>query len=373
MSGPSYDQLWNSLPQPVLLLCPENRILDANATAQTFLSMSLSTLQGTPIARHAGASSAVMDLLSQSRQGHVSLAQYNVELYWPEHPPRVVDLHAAPVSEGQGEVVLIIHPRAMAERMDRSLTFRSAARSVAGMAQMLGHEIKNPLAGISGAAQLLAMSLPDQEQELTDLIREEADRIRTLVDRVEQFGDIRPLHRKPVNVHDILQRAKLSASAGFARHVRFVEEYDPSLPPTAGDADQLMQVLLNLIKNASEATPEVGGLVTLRTAYRPGVKLALPGGRRESLPLQISISDNGRGVPEEIKRDIFEPFVSSKSGGSGLGLALVSKIVADHGGVVECESDPGWTTFRLRLPVWGAAVSKADMDDDEPTLAQGGR
>ncbi|MEM9049683.1 MAG: ATP-binding protein [Pseudomonadota bacterium] len=374
MTASSYEQLWNSLPQPALLLCPLNRILDANAAAQTFLSMSLSTMQGTLIERHAGASSAVMELLSQSRQGHVSLAQYNVELYWPEHPPRLVDLHAAPVPEGAGEVVLSIQPRAMAEQMDRSLTFRSAARSVAGMAQMLGHEIKNPLAGISGAAQLLAMSLPDQEQELTDLIREEADRIRTLVERVEQFGDIRPLHRTPVNVHDILQRAKLSASAGFARHVRFVEEYDPSLPPTAGDADQLMQVLLNLIKNAAEATPEVGGLVTLRTAYRPGVKLALPGGRRESLPLQVSVSDNGRGVPEEIKRDIFEPFVSSKSGGSGLGLALVSKIVADHGGVVECESDPGWTTFRLRLPVWGAAVAGvASADDNAPKLAQGGR
>ncbi|MEM9197207.1 MAG: ATP-binding protein [Pseudomonadota bacterium] len=366
MTTPSYEQLWNTLPQPALLLDNESCILDVNSAAQTFLSMGFSTLHGAPIERFVGASSAVMEILSQARQGHLSLAQYNVELYWPEHPPRVIDLHAAPVPDGNGEILLTIQPRAMAEQMDRSLTFRSAARSVAGMAQMLGHEIKNPLAGISGAAQLLAMSLPDQEQELTDLIREESDRIRTLVERVEQFGDIRPLHRKPVNIHDILHRAKLSAHAGFARHVRFVEEYDPSLPPTAGDGDQLMQVILNLIKNAAEATPEVGGLVTLRTAYRPGVKLALPGGRRESLPLQVSISDNGRGVPSEIKRDIFEPFVSSKSGGSGLGLALVSKIVADHGGVVECESDPGWTTFRLRLPVWDASEAVAEEDEAQP-------
>jgi two-component system nitrogen regulation sensor histidine kinase GlnL len=236
--------------------------------------------------------------------------------------------------------------------MARSLTHRGAARSVPGMAAMLAHEIKNPLAGISGAAQLLAMQLGDAETELTDLIREEAERINKLLDKVELFGDSRPVTRDPVNIHDVLDRARLSAASGFASHVRFVDDYDPSLPPTPGDADQLMQVFLNLLKNAAEATPQVGGLISIRTSFRPGIRMATPNGGMESLPLQVSISDNGSGVPEAIKRDLFEPFVSSKATGSGLGLAMVSKIVADHGGVVECESDPGWTTFKVLLPVW---------------------
>lgn len=348
---PDYELLWHALPQPAMLVDAAGRIADLNAAAEAFLSVGIGAARRRSLERYAGETSALMELVAQARKGPVSLAQYDVELAWADQPPRCVDLHAAPAGEG-GDVLVLIRPRAMAEKMDRSLSHRSAARSVVGMAAMLAHEIKNPLAGISGAAQLLAMSLPDRDQELTDLIREEAARIQGLLARVEQFGDIRPAARKPVNIHDVLTRAKLAAKAGYAAHVRFVEEFDPSLPPTAGDADQLMQVLVNLIKNAAEATPRVGGIITLRTSFRPGVKLALPGGRRESLPLQVTVSDNGHGVPEDIKRDIFEPFVTSKATGSGLGLALVSKIIADHGGVVECESDPGWTTFRLLLPVW---------------------
>jgi two-component system nitrogen regulation sensor histidine kinase GlnL len=345
-------QLWNASPLPAMVIDGENRIADLNAAAETYFSLSAGAARGRQLARYAGEGGMLLELVAQVRRGVESLAQYNVDLAWADQPPRRADLHAAPVDEASGEVLLIVQPRSIAEKMDRSLTHRSAARSVVGMAAMLAHEIKNPLAGISGAAQLLAMSLPDQDQELTDLIREEAERIQKLLERVEQFGDIRPARREPVNIHDVLTRAKLSAKSGFAQHCRFIEEFDPSLPPTPGDPDQLMQVLLNLIKNAAEATPRVGGIITLRTSFLPGVKLSLPGGRRESLPLLVTISDNGSGVPAEIKADIFEPFVTSKVTGSGLGLALVSKIVADHGGIVECESEPGWTTFRLLLPIW---------------------
>jgi two-component system nitrogen regulation sensor histidine kinase GlnL len=223
------------------------------------------------------------------------------------------------------------------------------------MAAMLAHEIRNPLAGISGAAQLLEMSLGDGERELTQLIQEEAARIGKLVDRVEAFGDLRPAQRRPLNIHDVLDRAKRAAQAGFAAHARFTEDYDPSLPPASGDPDQLLQVFQNLLKNAAEAIPRVGGVIAIGTAYRPGVKLVRPGGSTESLPLQITISDNGPGIPESLIRDVFEPFVSSKVNGTGLGLSLVSKVISDHGGVVDCESRPGRTRFRVRLPVWRAA------------------
>ncbi|WP_339949795.1 ATP-binding protein [uncultured Albimonas sp.] len=350
--------IWNAVPFAALVLDPEDRVEDANSAAEVFFGLSARSLTGRSLHGMFGPASRVADLVEQVRHGSVSLAEHQMELSAIDRAPRVVDLYVSLVSDDAGQVLVMIQPQTIAEKMDRSLSHRAAARSVTGMAAMLAHEIKNPLAGISGAAQLLAMQLGDEETELTDLIREEAERIASLLNKVELFGDSRPAPREPVNIHDVLDRAKRSAAAGFARHVRFVEEYDPSLPPTAGDPDLLMQVFQNLLKNAAEATPQVGGMITIRTSYRPGIRMAVAGGGTESLPLQVTISDNGSGVPDQLKRDIFEPFVTSKATGSGLGLAMVSKLVADHGGVIECESDPGWTTFRVLLPVWSDPAAK---------------
>ena len=346
------EAVWNAFPYPTFVIDAEGAILASNTAAEVFSLVSRKGLRGKLLSRYLGEDSAIMDLVRQVWRTDVSVAQHGVDVAWHDQQPRMADVHAAPLHEVPGQVLLQIHPRGMADKMDRSLSHRSAARSVTGMAAMLAHEIKNPLAGISGAAQLLEMGLSEEDQELTMLIREETVRIEKLLERVEQFGDIRPTAKAPVNIHDVIARARLSAEAGFAKHVRFVETYDPSLPSTVGDADQLIQVLMNLIKNAAEATPSVGGQITLRTAYRPGVTIALPGGGRESLPLEVTVSDNGCGVPTDLRADLFEPFVSSKAAGSGLGLALASKVMADHGGVVEYQSDPGWTTFRLMLPIW---------------------
>lgn len=351
MTGRDYELIWNSLPQPAILAAPDGAILAVNGAAEAFLEASARSLTGRNLFAMLGEGSRIADLLRQTAGSGNYLAEYNVEFPWPRLPARLVDLQAAPLEDQSGAILVTVAPRAIAETIDRSMTHRSAARSVAGMAGMIAHEVKNPLAGISGAAQLLEMGLDEEDRELTRLIREEAERIGALIARVEAFGEIGPPRRGAVNIHDVLDRARLSAEAGFARHVRFATDYDPSLPAVAGDADQLMQVMQNLLKNAAEALPDTGGTITLGTAYRPGMKIAAPGGARESLPLEVSIVDNGPGVPEELRRDIFEPFVSSKSSGSGLGLALVSKIVADHGGIISCESEPGWTRFRLSLPV----------------------
>ncbi|MEL6584414.1 MAG: ATP-binding protein [Pseudomonadota bacterium] len=346
------EAVWNAFPYPTFVIDAQDRILAANTAAEVFSGVSIRSMRYRVLSRYVGDDSTLMDLIGQVRREDVSFAQHNLEVHWLDAAPRLSTVHAAPIHDVPGQVLIQIHQRGIADKMDRSLTHRSAARTVTGMAAMLAHEIKNPLAGISGAAQLLEMNLSEEDHELTQLIREETVRIEKLLDRVEQFGDIRPATKTQVNIHDVISRAKLSAEAGFAKHVKFHEDYDPSLPPTIGDADQLIQVIMNLIKNAAEATPKVGGQITLRTAFKPGVMIALPGGGRESLPLQVTVSDNGKGVPEDLTRDLFEPFVSSKAAGSGLGLALVSKIMADHGGVVEFESDPGWTTFRLMLPIW---------------------
>jgi two-component system nitrogen regulation sensor histidine kinase GlnL len=371
-----FELIWNSLPNPVLTVDGDGAIVEVNGAAENFLSASQRQLSGQKLAALAGEDSRLADLVRQVLRQGVKMAEYGVELGWPELPVRLVDLQAAAMVDRGAEraagAVVMIHPRAIVETMDRSLSHRNAARSVAGMAQMLAHEIKNPLAGISGAAQLLQMNLSGEDRELTELIREEAERIGALVGRVEQFGEIGPGRYGPVNIHDVLDRACRSAKAGFAAHLRFIQEYDPSLPPTLGDAGQLMQVMLNLLKNAAEATPKVGGIITVKSSYRAGMKVATPTGRRESLPLQISITDNGGGVPEDLQRHIFEPFVTSKSNGSGLGLALVSKIVSDHGGVISCDSEPGWTRFRLLLPVAVEDAGNAPMETGAETGAESG-
>ncbi len=355
------EAVWGAIPYPAFVIGAGDEIIAGNNAAEVFTQTSQKQMAGKPLAQYVGVDSLVMDSIRQVRRGTMSVVQYETDVHWGDRVPQSFTLHASQMSDADGEILLMLHPAGMAAQMNRSLSHRAAARSVTGMAAMLAHEIRNPLAGITGAAQLLSMSLGDQEQELTDLIEEEAKRIGKLVEKVEAFGDLRPAGRAPVNIHDALDRAKRAAEAGFARHVRFREEYDPSIPPAAGDADQLMQVFQNLIKNAAEAVPEVGGLITLRTGFRPGFKLSVPGQKSESVPLLITIADNGRGIPETLIRDIFDPFVSSKANGSGLGLSLVSKVMADHGGVVEVKSEPGRTQFRLRLPVWQGVVEDADM------------
>ena len=294
----------------------------------------------------------LFSLIQQVRDRGFAISEYGVTLESPRIGKHFVNLHASPLAEDPKSVVVTLQQRSIADKIDRQLTHRGAARSVTAMAAMLAHEVKNPLSGIRGAAQLLEQNSTGDDRALTELIRDEADRICNMVDRMEVFSESGPLERQAVNIHQVLDRVQQLAKNGFGKHLRYVTNFDPSLPPVHGNRDQLVQAFLNLIKNAAEAAPTKGGEIILETAYQHGVRFAVPGaGSRIHLPLRVSVKDNGEGIPEDIQEYLFDPFVTSKPQGSGLGLALVAKIIGDHGGVIECQSEPKKTEFRVILPM----------------------
>ena len=290
------------------------------------------------------------EALARARANQSPLFINDVDVTNGERAPVQCNLQIAPMHDNAEVILLVMSPRDIADRLGRAMHVKSAAKSAIGMAEMLAHEIKNPLAGISGAAQLIAMNLSAEDRELADLIVEETRRIVKLLEQVEQFGNIRPPDRRPVNIHDALDRARKSAVVGFAAHMQIIEDYDPSLPPTFADSDQLMQVFLNLIKNAAEAA-RGPGTIRLHTFYDQSLRVRRKDGSFARLPLTVEVQDDGPGIPPDIAADIFEPFVSGRENGTGLGLALISKIISDHDGWISVDSAPGRTVFRVSLPV----------------------
>jgi two-component system, NtrC family, nitrogen regulation sensor histidine kinase GlnL len=343
-----------ALPDPVIVIDRVGRIQFVNPAAEQLLGSGATALCGSALADFLAPHSPLLSLIDSVWRIGNTVAEYDVLVEGPRLGSRSVTIKGALTGEGANMLVLSLQERSMADKMDRHLTHRNAARSITGMAAMLAHEVKNPLSGIRGAAQLLEHDADPAARELTQLICDETDRIVALVDRMEAFSDYRPIEREAVNIHEVLERVRKVAQSGFARHIRFLEEYDPSLPLVHGNRDLLVQVFLNLVKNAADALHNPNAEIILTTAYRHGLHLAVPGGKgRQHLPLMVSVTDNGAGIPESLRPHLFEPFVTTKRSGTGLGLALVAKVIDDHGGVIEFESQPRRTVFRVFLPVVG--------------------
>jgi two-component system, NtrC family, nitrogen regulation sensor histidine kinase GlnL len=341
-----------ALPDPVIVVDRDGCIRFVNPAAEQFLGSGAAALRGSALADLVAPHSPLLSLVDSVQRSGNTISEHDVLLDGPRLGSRLVTIQGALTGEGADMLVLTLHERSMPEKLDRQLVHRNAARSITAMAAMLGHEVKNPLSGIRGAAQLLEQDADSAGRGLTRLICAEVDRIVALVDRMESFSDYPPIEREAVNIHEVLGRVRKAAQSGFARHARLIEEYDPSLPPVYGDRDLLVQAFINLVKNAAEALPGSTGEIVLTTAYRLGLRLAGPRGEgRRHLPLMVSVTDNGSGIPEDLRPYLFDPFVTSKRNGTGLGLALVAKVIGDHGGVIEFDSQPGRTVFRVFLPV----------------------
>jgi two-component system nitrogen regulation sensor histidine kinase GlnL len=364
-----------SLPNPVFLLDGDDRFLFLNHAAEMFFDSSAAMLKGTALSAQIPADSSLLALLARSRSQMASVADQGIEVASPRIGPRLLNVQISPFGDRgapqrrnsekrdpewrerdgrghDGRMLVTLQERALAERLRGQSMFHGAARSISSMAALLAHEVKNPLAGIKGAAQLLQADLSPENQEFARMIVEETNRVTALLDRMEGFAGGAQTPLSPVNIHEILDHCLRISSASYGDHMTVKRRYDPSLPPVEGHRDLLIQAFLNIVKNAFEATENKTEL-TVVTSYARGRRLNGAGVARLHVPIQVEVIDNGPGIVPELRDHIFDPFVSGKNGGSGLGLALVASVVADHGGLVEVDSVPGRTVFRINFPTAG--------------------
>ncbi|NBB97889.1 MAG: PAS domain-containing sensor histidine kinase [Alphaproteobacteria bacterium] len=352
MTPPATGTIWAALPAPAFMIGQADDlecVADCNPAAEQFLSLSRRAVLGRPLAQLLQVDAEIERALERCRINRAPVFINDASVKIGARKPVLCSLQLALMGDRRDLVLMLVTPREIAGKLGQAEGIRNAARSAIGMSQMLAHEIKNPLAGITGAAQLLSMGLGPQDRDLTDLIVAETQRIVNLLDQVEQFGNQRPPACRAINIHDILERARRSAEVGFAAHMRIKDAYDPSLPPVWADGDQLLQVFLNLLKNAAQAQPD-GGTIRIRSFFEQSLRVRGPDGRDVRLPIHVEIIDDGPGLPSEIAEEVFDPFVSGRENGTGLGLALVSKIISAHQGWVAVESRPGRTMFRISLP-----------------------
>lgn len=352
-NSPASDELTliNQLRQGLLVISRDNSISSVLGHSEAIIGRSRESMHQLPLAQLRGVGLPAQDLVERSRKYSSPLNSYDVRCVPPMGEVELVDLHATPL-EGSDDILLSIFPRRISAFLEKRNDMEAAARTISGLASMLAHEIKNPLSGIRGAAQLMGRALDDKHQRLTDLVCKEVDRIKGLVDNLENFSAPFDSEIEEVNIHEVLDHVLNMAVAGFAEGSIIRPKFDPSLPPVAANYDRLVQVFLNLVKNAVEAAGPKAD-ITVSTAYRHGIWIRGSNGERIRLPIEILVKDNGPGLPDAIRSHLFEPFVTGKRGGSGLGLSLVARYISDFGGTVTADNHPdGGAVFKVQLAMF---------------------
>jgi two-component system nitrogen regulation sensor histidine kinase GlnL len=346
------EAILNNLPSCVLSVTRNYAITYANASAEAFLGESRVTLAGQMLNKFFSSATHLLELVELAFEGKTFIKEYDFLISGPRIGERAVNLQIQPLDSGE-EVILVIDDRGMASKLSQHILQRDHARSAAAMASILAHEVKNPLAGIRGAAQLLGKTVSEEDRSLTQLICNEVDRIRDVIGEMEIFSNPSQIKTEAINIHEVLQYVRLLVEKSTALPVQFKEIYDPSLPEVAGNRNLLIQLFLNLIKNAVEAIAEQQSpVITIHTAYHSGLRLRHEGdAQSHPLPIFVSIEDNGPGIAADMRENIFDPFVTNKEGGKGLGLAVAAKIVADHGGSIELDDTfKSGCRFKILLP-----------------------
>ena len=345
-----YKNFWEAIPYPGFVLSNSYKILAANSFSEQYCETSLPLIIGKNLNCFIDEDCSIFDILSKINNNSTTIVKFDLGIRWNKRGSENFDMHAVAIEAGT-RILVLLHPKSFLDKMYRALNSQNSTKSVSAMGSILSHEIKNPLASISGAAQLLQNSSGKNKMTLTSIIIEESKRIEKLLDRVELLGEINIQAFRPTNIHDVLDKVKRNASQGYASHVYFVEDYDPSIPVILGDFELLMQAFHNLLKNSSEAVKKKGGKVCIKTSFHSGMTFSSTPMKNNKLQLKISLSDNGPGVANSIISDIFDPFSTTKLGGSGLGLSIVSKIISEHGGIVELEDVRQGACFNVYLPV----------------------
>jgi two-component system nitrogen regulation sensor histidine kinase GlnL len=341
-----------ALTVAVLVVAENDRITFANPAAEQFFQSSASTLVKSTLPELVTADNPLLSLIAKARKQDSVIREFGFRLSTPRLGTRSVTVDCAPLSGLPGHFVFTFQENALAGRFGGPMSHRDSTRSLRAMAAMMAHEVKNPLSGVRGAAQLLEQTVPFEDKQLTRLIIEESDRVCKLVDEMDAFTENPRFERDAVNIHEVLDRAVDIARRGFGNGIKIYLKYDPSLPPVFGNRDHLIQVFLNLVKNACEACSLPDGEIYITTGFHHGVRLAVPAVEsRLDLPIMVTVADNGPGIPEDLEPHIFDPFVSTKMDGTGLGLALVAKLVDDHGGIIDLDSSLDGSKFCILLPM----------------------
>lgn len=358
-----YPAVLNAIAHPLLIISETGQIEYVNSATENFFEMGAPILLRQNISNLVMFGSPLLSLIEQVNQKQIAVNEYEIQFEIPRlHVTKIVDIQARLLEshsdvEGRHMSIMFIE-RGMANMIESQILSRNATKSISNMAEILAHEIKNPLSGIRGAAQLLGATANSDDKSLTTLICDETDRICNLIDQMEQFSDGRLPEYESINIHLLIDHVKKLAANGFGKHVKFVEHYDPSLPQINGNKDQLIQVLLNLVKNACEALEDVpNARIKITTAYKAGLKLKVPNrDKLLSLPFELTIEDNGNGIDSAFVPHIYDAFVTNKKGGKGLGLALVAKIIADHSAVIDYVGDKSGAKFRILFPLLNTSI-----------------